>query len=155
MTSAANLPPGTAGPRLVGPEELAALLHRFGNVVAWVNGHTHRNVVLPRPDPGATSGGFWEITTSALMDWPCQTRLVELLDNADGTLSLVCTMVDHDGVVRPEPDQPWTGEWLAGMHRELAGNEPWRGFESPARGGVADRNVELVLPQPFPMPAHC
>ncbi|MEJ7743806.1 MAG: hypothetical protein WKF73_15460 [Nocardioidaceae bacterium] len=85
------------------------------------------------------------------MDWPCQTRLVELLDNGDGTLSLVCTMVDHDGVVRPEPDMPWTGQWLAGLHRELAGNEPWRGFGSAARGGLADRNVDLRLPAPFPL----
>ena len=78
-------------------------------------------------------------------------KLVELLDNRDGTLSVVCTMVDHDGAVRPEPDMPWTGRWLAGMHRELAGNEPWRGFTSTARGDLGDRNVDLRLPAPFPL----
>ena len=144
-------PPGLAGRRRVGGPELRDLLHRYGNVVAWLNGHTHRNRVTPRPDPAARNGGFWEISSSALMDWPCQARLVELLDNRDGTLSVVCTMVDHDGAVRPEPDTPWTGRWLAGMHRELACNEPWRGFTSTARGDFGDRNVDLRLPAPFPL----
>lgn len=86
------------------------------------------------------------------MDWPCRTRLVELLDNRDGTLSLMCTMVDYEGAVRPEPSMRRTGKWLAGMHRELAGNEPWRGFTSMARGDLTDRNVDLRLPAPFPLP---
>lgn len=150
MTNTRRLATGPDGSRLVGREELEDLLHRFSNVVAWVNGHAHRNNVTPRPDPLGRSGGFWEITSSAMMDWPCQARLVEVLDNGNGSLSLVCTMVDHDGVVRPEPDLPWTGPWLAGLHRELAGNEPWRGFSSTARGSLVDRNVDLVIPAPFP-----
>ncbi|MBA2573882.1 MAG: TIGR03767 family metallophosphoesterase [Nocardioidaceae bacterium] len=151
MTNNRTLPADPDGSRLIGGPELRDLLHRYANVVAWINGHAHRNCVTPRHDPLGRSGGFWEITSSALMDWPCQARLLELLDNGDGTLSLVCTMVDHDGVVSPEPDLPWTGRWLAGLHRELAGNEPWRGFGSAARGGLADRNVDLRLPAPFPL----
>jgi metallophosphoesterase (TIGR03767 family) len=149
LTNTRTLLTDPPGLRPVARAELEDLLHRFGNVVAWVNGHTHHNLVTPRPDPVGRTGGFWEIATSALMDWPCQTRVVELLDNADGTLSLVCTMVDHDGLVLPRPDEPWTGAWLAGLHRELAGNEPWRGFGSNARGDLADRNVDLRLPAPF------
>ncbi|MDQ6688160.1 MAG: TIGR03767 family metallophosphoesterase [Actinomycetota bacterium] len=137
--------------RLTSGPALEALLHRFGNVVAWVNGHTHRNRVTPRPDPTGRSGGFWEITTSALADWPCQTRVVEILDNRDGSLSLVCTMADHDGIVRPDPALPWDGRWLSGLHRELAGNEPWHGFDSGRRGRVEDRNVDLRLRAPFPL----
>lgn len=151
MTNTRRLPAGQAGSRLVGRPEVMDLLHRNGNVIAWINGHAHLNRATPRPDPLGRSGGFWEITSSALMDWPCQIRLVEVLDNADGTLSLVCTMVDHDGAVRPEPDLPWTAQWLAGLHRELAANEPWRGFSSTARGEVVDRNVELRLRAPFPL----
>jgi metallophosphoesterase (TIGR03767 family) len=142
---------GPDGVRLVGAPALLELLHRFGNVVAWVNGHQHRNRVEPRADPAGRTGGFWEITTSSLMDWPCQTRLVELADNGDGTLSVLCTMVDHDGVVQPDPAGERTGGWLAGMHRELAGNEPWRGFGSRREGLPADRNVDLRVPAPFPL----
>jgi hypothetical protein len=58
-------------------------------------------------------------------------------------------MVDHDGVVQPDPGAERTRGWLAGMHRELAGNEPWRGFGSGREGVPADRNVDLRLPAPF------
>jgi metallophosphoesterase (TIGR03767 family) len=149
MTNTRRLPDGPDGSRLVGGSELRGLLHRFGNVVAWVNGHTHLNRVTPRADPHGRTGGFWEITTSALVDWPCQARVVELADNGDGTLSLLCTMVDHGGDVRPEPDMQRTGPWLAGLHRELAGNEPWRGFAAGRGGSPADRNVDLRLTTPF------
>jgi metallophosphoesterase (TIGR03767 family) len=154
MTNTRELANAPAGSRLMGRDQLIDLLYRFDNIVAWVNGHLHRNRVTPRRDPLERTGGFWEITSSALMDWPCQTRLVELMDNGDGTLSLVCTMMDHDGVVRPERDLPWDGRWLAGLHRELAANEPWRGFgsvERAARGTPGDRNVDLRLPAPFPL----
>jgi metallophosphoesterase (TIGR03767 family) len=151
MTNLGVLPGGPDEPRLAGGAELREVLHRFGNVVAWVNGHTHRNRVTPRPDPLARTAGFWEIATSALMDWPCQARLLELLDNGDGTVSLVCTMVDHDGVVRPDHGGPRTGPWLAGLHRELAANEPWRGLDAGSSGRVADRNVDLRLPMAFPV----
>jgi metallophosphoesterase (TIGR03767 family) len=149
MTNLGALPAAQDEPRLAGGAELREVLHRFGNVVAWVNGHTHRNRVTPRPDPLGRSGGFWEIASSALMDWPCQARLVELLDNGDGTVSVVCTMVDHDGVVRPEPADPRSSSWLAGLHRELAANEPWRGLDRGSSGRVLDRNVDLRLPMPF------
>jgi metallophosphoesterase (TIGR03767 family) len=140
---------GPAGARLVGAPQVLELLHRFDNVVAWINGHAHRNRVQPRADPAGRTGGFWEITTSSLMDWPCQTRVVELADNGDGTLSVLCTMVDHDGSVVPDPQGERTGEWLAGLHRELAANEPWRGFGSGREGHPLDRNVDLRLRAPF------
>ncbi len=96
------------------------------------------------------------MTTSAVVDWPCQTRLVELVDEGDGTLSVVCTMVDHDSPLAPAPpgtgavDGPG-GAQLAALHRELAGNVPWAGFDSPLAGTVLDRNVALPLRAPFPL----
>ena len=35
------------------------------------------------------------IRTSAEADWPHQDRLIELIDNRDGTLSLFGTLVDN------------------------------------------------------------
>ena len=57
--------------RLTGPQ-VRDLLLRYPNVIAWVNGHTHRNQVLPhaRPAGSAVGGGFWEINTAAHIDWP-------------------------------------------------------------------------------------
>ena len=83
---------------------LVALLHRFPNVVLWLNGHTHTNTIRPRPDPADPKRGFWEVTTCAVVDWPCQTRVVELLDHGE-YLSIVTTMVGsrHAGGAVPAP----------------------------------------------------
>jgi metallophosphoesterase (TIGR03767 family) len=135
-------------PRILGPQ-VEALLHRFPNVILWVNGHIHRNVVHPRPDSEGRGAGFWEVTTASLIDWPCQGRLVEIVANGDGTLSIVCTMVDH--AAPPDPREA-SGVWrLAALHRELAANDPHAGIKSGRSGRPEDRNVELVLPAPFPI----
>ncbi|MCX5208354.1 TIGR03767 family metallophosphoesterase [Kitasatospora sp. NBC_00240] len=128
---------------LVEPQALLALLHRFPNVVLWLNGHRHFNMVRPRPDPTGFGHGFWEVTTCAVMDWPCQARLVELVDNRDGALSVLCTMVDHDTPARPDPADGRT--WLPSLHREIAANVPWG---VPLAGTPGDRNVDLLLPFP-------
>ncbi|HEY8482656.1 MAG TPA: TIGR03767 family metallophosphoesterase, partial [Spirillospora sp.] len=70
------------GGRVLG-DEVEALLLRFPNVILWVNGHTHRNEVIPHARPGG--GGFWEVNTAAHIDFPQQSRIVELADNGDGT----------------------------------------------------------------------
>jgi metallophosphoesterase (TIGR03767 family) len=132
----------------VAADDLPAMLHRFGNVVLWLDGHIHANRVRPRPDPLGATGGFWEVTTASLVDWPCQGRLVEVFDAGDGMVSIACTMVDHDGAIAAANTEP---EDLAGLHRELAGNAPFAGFASGRAGGPQDRNVILPLPAPFPL----
>ena len=110
--------------------ELLGLLERFQNVVLWLNGHIHANRITPR-------GTFWEVTTSSLVDWPCQARLIELHRLDGGLLAIRCTMLDHDG------------GGLAALHRELAGNVPHSGFDSWRSGAPEDRNVVLVLQDPL------
>jgi hypothetical protein len=44
--------PGPGGERVLGAADLLALLHRFPNVVLWLNGHTHANSVQARRNPG-------------------------------------------------------------------------------------------------------
>ena len=124
------------------------MLHRFGNVVLWLNGHTHTNAVRARRDPGDSARGFWEVTTCSVVDWPCQTRLVEIVD-AGGHLSIVCTMVDHDSPLAPGSLQ--TIDDLAALHRELAANMPVIGADSTRSGLTGDRNADLRLPAPFPL----
>jgi hypothetical protein len=142
------------GRRVVGADELLALIHRFPNVVLWVNGHVHWNAVTPRPDPTEPGRGFWEVATCSLVDWPCQARLVELVDDGDGAMSIVCTMLDHDGPVVETGVRTaggWTGPEMAALHRELAANVPGAGPESRLAGSAADRNVVLRLRAPFPL----
>lgn len=136
--------------RVLGPQ-LRDLLLRFPNVVLWVNGHTHRNNVIPyrRAAGSPVPGGFWEVNTAAHIDWPQQARVVELVDNRDGTLSVFGTIVDHAAPRRPgrHPRSPLE---LAALSRELSVND-WqhRGPSQDARGGIEDRNVELLIPAPF------
>jgi metallophosphoesterase (TIGR03767 family) len=132
------------GDRVLGDEVLALLL-RYPNVVLWVNGHTHRNQVIPHARK--TGGGFWEVNTAAHIDFPQQSRIVELADNRDGTLSIFATILDSAGPASyggrlTDPVR------LASLSRELAGND-WQDRDSGRRGEVSDRNVELLVPAPF------
>jgi len=158
LTNTRGWHPGPGGEPLIGAAELVALLHRFPNVVLWLNGHTHTNAVRPRRDPDHPGRGFWEVTTCAVVDWPCQTRLVELADSG-GQLSITCTMVDHDTPLGPRMPasmslataaQFSTGD-LAALHRELAANIPFGGEHPGRTGAVTDRNVELLISPPFPL----
>jgi hypothetical protein len=126
---------------------LLELLSRYPNVVAWLNGHRHKHKVTPHQTK-YERGGFWEITTASLIDYPQQSRIVELMDNGDGTLSIAATLVDHSTPesVRHEGEQ--TAQSLAALSLELAMNRPGLDFAEMS-GGSEDQNVDLILKKPF------
>ncbi len=136
--------------RVLGPE-LARLLARFPNVVAWLNGHTHAHRIVARPAAAHLSGvpgGYFEITTASHIDWPQQARLVEVAID-DDQLVLATGVPDHAGARdgRSEAlDEPVA---LAGWSRELALNA-WQGLGPDGvplgAGRVEDRDVLAVLP---------
>jgi metallophosphoesterase (TIGR03767 family) len=128
-------------------DELIALLDRFPNVVAFVVGHTHRNAVTPHPPTLPDTGGWWELTTAAHVDHPQQARLIEVVDNEDGTLSIFGTIIDHAGPVRA-PDVATDVLGAAALARELGLNDAQANLAARA-GDVEDRNVELLLDAPF------
>ena len=145
------------GGRRVLADELSALLLRYPNVVLWANGHTHMHRVSAhaRPHGAPVPGGFWQVTTSSHIDWPQQARAIELLDNADGTLSIVATVLDHAAPLRYDGSAGPIA--LAALSRELAATDPQRRVSAAdppwGSGRRTDRNVELLLPAPFPSPA--
>jgi hypothetical protein len=128
---------GAVGARTVGD----LLLRR--RVVAYVAGHTHSN----RVDVVRRGGrALWEINTASHIDWPQQSRLIEVADNRDGTLSIFATMVDHAGPA--SYDGRLAGPIaLAALARELAGND-WQERDVNRRGRRRDRNVELLVQAP-------
>ena len=138
--------PSTGGARVTGAE-VEALLHRFANVVLWVNGHSHENRVLPHPDPAGLTGGFWEILTAAHVDYPQQARLVEIADNRDGTLSIFGTIIEH---AAPAATKVGAADplGLAAISRELSAND-YQVDAASALGAPEDRNVELLIAAPF------
>lgn len=136
--------------RYQGPE-LVAFLQRWPNIVAWINGHTHTNTVTPVPDPSGRTNGFWEITTASHVDYPEQARIIEVVDNGDATISLVCTMLEHAAPITPDLDDT-SALGLASISRELSANDV--GVDQLAHlGPVEALNVELALPAPFDLVA--
>jgi metallophosphoesterase (TIGR03767 family) len=140
---------GTGGdphPRVLGDEVTGHLLGQQ-RVIAWVNGHTHRNSIKAHARADGP-GGFWEINTAAHIDYPQQSRLVEVADNGDHTLSIFTTILDHAGPADHGGDLSSTVS-LAGLSRELSVNDPQAALE--ATGTAADRNTELLVSKPADM----
>ena len=145
-----RLAKGEKGPRILGPAMTTFLLS-YPQVVLWVNGHTHVNAVFAHKRPTG-NGGFWELNTASHIDWPQQSRLVEVMDNHDGTLSIFGTIVDF-AAPEPDPSKLQTPAQLAALSRLLSAND-WQertGHSATVdgrRGKAADRNVELLVPDP-------
>ncbi|MEW2398545.1 TIGR03767 family metallophosphoesterase [Streptomyces sp. NPDC046862] len=132
--------PGHPGEARHGGEEVLSLLGRHNNVLAWVNGHSHRNRITPHSYSGG--GSFWEISTASHIDFPQLARVIELVDNKDGTISLFTTLVESAAPHATDfADLSQTG--LASLYRELSFNAP--GSRTDLSGTSEDRNVELVL----------
>ncbi|MFD4765969.1 TIGR03767 family metallophosphoesterase [Streptomyces niveus] len=115
--------------------EVVALLRRHRSAVAWINGHSHRNVVLPH-------GSFWEISTASHIDFPQLARVVEIADNKDGTLSLFTTLIES-AAPRETDFTDLSQSGLASLYRELALNAP--GSRQDLAGLKDARNTELLL----------
>ncbi|HEV2785322.1 MAG TPA: hypothetical protein VGV67_02950 [Solirubrobacteraceae bacterium] len=144
-----DLDPRTSRPLRRG-SDLQRLLLAHPRVIAFVAGHTHENRITAfKRERG---GGFWGIETASEIDWPIQSRLLEVMDNRDGTLSIFGTLIDHAATLatppRGTPARPFDAETLAAIGRELAYNDPQVGVEDGAEGRPQDRNVELLLPDP-------
>jgi metallophosphoesterase (TIGR03767 family) len=148
-----------ADPRLSTPihlgDDMVALLHRFPHVIAWVAGHSHVNDVTPYPD--GAGHGFWSIRVAAEADWPQQSRLLQVFDNRDGTLSIFGTILDHaSGAAAPASGTEaaaMTPTDLASIARTLSYNDDQTGAracspEPCGEGARDDRNVELLVADP-------
>ena len=141
--------PEGSEPRVLGSEVVVALLEH-PNVIAWVAGHVHFHTALRHGDDNRC---FWEITTSSLIDWPQQARILEFMEVDDhGTpqIAIVSTVVDHGAPTKWSADALDDPANIASISRELAAND-YRLRESSLRGLLLDsdavvRNVVWRLP---------
>ena len=127
--------------------DMAELFKRTPNVIAWVAGHIHENSLAPFK---AQDTGFWEIESASVIDVPQQSRLIEVMDNRDGTLSLFGTVLDSSAPLTPPPPGDATAfgiDQLASLARVYSFNDP-QGALNGRAGDVEDRNVELVIRDP-------
>jgi uncharacterized repeat protein (TIGR01451 family) len=141
-------------------ESFVELLDQYPNVIAYVAGHTHENNLQLFPRTGGASA-WWGIETSAVVDWPTQSRLIEVMDNRNDSLSVFGTLIDHAS----DPTAPGSGNacgvtpscadgdgfdanQLSSIGRTLAYNDPQGGPGGGGEGADADQNAELLLHDP-------
>jgi hypothetical protein len=103
------------------------MLDAAPGVLAVVAGNSHRNRIRPR-----AAGGYWEISTSSLADFPQQSRALRVRAAGDGHV-LETWMIDQDG------------SGLAGTARELAFLDAQGGRPQGFAGGREDRNARLFV----------
>ncbi|MBO4255833.1 TIGR03767 family metallophosphoesterase [Streptomyces griseorubiginosus] len=140
MTNTEHPDPAHPGEKRHDGAEVVSLLSRHANVLAWVNGHIHRNEITPHKASGGRS--FWEISTASHVDYPQLARVIEIADNKDGTISLFTTLIESAAPHRTDfADLTQTG--LAALYREISYNAP--GASKKMGGTPSDRNTELVL----------
>jgi metallophosphoesterase (TIGR03767 family) len=131
-----------------GPASLRALLMRNTHVVLYVAGHKHYDRISAnfRRD----GRGFWQIITNALAGAPQEARLIELMDNGDGSLSIFTTMLAHAAPATPPPPGPGAAldpAGLASIARSLAWSRRPGGRQAAGSGGP-NRDVELIVRDP-------
>ncbi len=145
--------PETKEERFRGPQ-FEELLHRFANVVLHVAGHNLEHRITPKPDPRHRSNGYWEVTTGSPLDYPMQSRLLEIVDNGDGTISIFSTVYDTAAPLNPgdaedpTPDDGVNERLLASVARQVGMRDPQRNAQA-AGLAASDRNAELLLIAPF------
>jgi hypothetical protein len=127
---------GTAQPDALTTGDWQALLAEYPNVVVHLAGHSHVHRVTWIEPVGGT--GYWEVITSALIDWPHQMRVLELRDEDNGWLTLTATSLDYST----------DGDPIAADGRTLAILDYTAGWTEDGYGIDVDRNVELWIPAP-------
>jgi metallophosphoesterase (TIGR03767 family) len=140
--------------------EVAEELAKHPNIIAWVSGHVHdHNISFAKSELG--NWGFWQIRTGSHMDWPQQSRVIEIASTVDGRIAIGTQVFDHLGdqvmdlpsITKTTDDQLKSPLYLAGISRILAAND-WQRFEGSnsleaLEGTAADRNVWLWLADPL------
>jgi metallophosphoesterase (TIGR03767 family) len=136
------------GDELVHADEVVAMLLKYPTMILWLNGHTHMNTIRAHAREDGT-GGFWEVTTASCVDYPQQQQVIDICDNRDGTISIFAVTLDHASPAQWTPGD-LSQQGIASLSRELASND-WVATPLVLSGSPLDRNVELLLPAPFPM----
>lgn len=124
--------------------QLISTLKSYPNVILHLVGHGHQNKVTAHK--GATPlNSYWEVQTCAMVDWPQQARLFELVDNRDGTVEIWLTLVDYE--VDHQPMGPVAaGSRFLSLYEVHSGAQ---GGGKSGEGAVQDRNVILPVAIPF------
>lgn len=114
----------------VGGDALEAVLDASPRVLATLAGHTHHNRIRPR---STTAGGYWNIETASLVDWPQQSRALRFHETRGGGVAIETWLLDHVSA---------RGS-VARISRELAFLDAAGGRPGRFAGVPSDRNALL------------
>jgi metallophosphoesterase (TIGR03767 family) len=141
-------------------DEFTAVLDQYPNIVLWVAGHVHDHSIKFNKS-AAGDYGFWQIRTGSHMDWPQQSRVIEIGKTTDGRIAIGTVVFNHAGAQILElPELAETTDaqladpvYLAGISRILSVND-WQRFDGSNKlevleGQPEDRNAWLWLADPL------
>lgn len=118
--------------RRVCRDEIKEMLVKYPQVILWLAGHEHRHHVewIGSEELGT---GFWQIETASHVDWPQQSRTVEVVRAKDGDIYIGLTIVDH--IAGNEYEKAHTPVEIAALSRALSANVWQRREELGAKHG--------------------
>lgn len=126
---------GTLQPDAILPDEWEKTLGSNPNVILDLVGHAHDHRVRRL---GQQPGGFWEMQTDAIADYPHQLRVIEIWDEDNAWLTVRSVVVDYST----------EGNGVAASGRELGILDYTIGWSCCGPGTAADRNVILWQRKP-------
>lgn len=137
--------------RRVCREEIGAMLGRYPQVILWLAGHEHRHHIEWVGQAGQEIG-FWLVETASHIDWPQQSRTVEVVRSQDGDIYIGLSVVDHVG--GSDYADAKTPVEIAALSRLLSANVWQRREELGAKHGFnwyegvpESKNMVLRIPR--------
>jgi 3',5'-cyclic AMP phosphodiesterase CpdA len=124
---------GTKQPDSITPTQFRGLLASYPNVLAHLAAHSH----LHTTEVVAGAHPYWEIKTASLLDFPNQSKLVEVWETPEGAHVLRTVAFDY-------ADE---GDPLGREARAIAVADYTCGYTPDGRGEAGSRNVELWVPK--------
>lgn len=133
------------------PCEFINTLQGYPNVIAHIHGHTHHNLIEPSfkvNHKAKKNGGYWDITTSALAEYPMEWRQIKISITKDGTGIIKCRMHKPEITFMTDPE-------TKKAYRDYKKARYTSAFDyqtilhlSKMKGKNKDRNVDLAFAMP-------
>lgn len=118
--------------RRVCREEIREMLLQYPQIILWLAGHEHRHHV-EWIGPKDQKTGFWLVETASHIDWPQQSRTVEIVRSTEGDIFIGLSIVDH--IAGKDYAAAQTPLEIAALSRLLSANVWQRREELGAKHG--------------------
>ncbi|MBW1811210.1 MAG: metallophosphoesterase [Deltaproteobacteria bacterium] len=106
-----HIPADFAPASPVSGDELVEVLAGSQGVILHVAGHGHENEASPFTPLANGEHGYWELMLASTVDFPMHSRILEIVDEGNGFISVYATNIDHNA---PEDSLAHHGRQLAG-----------------------------------------